>query len=98
MQNCYVYSPNQLAVGQNLALIETVPAIEGKTSSEIIPNYFYAMHAACKSFIDLEASEKWRRMIKSKRQTLASIVYEAGATAYFKRADSDLWKGPSTVI
>ena len=47
-----------------------------------------AMHASCKAFIELEASEKLRK-INPKMRTSTSLVYETDDTLHFKQSDSD---------
>ena len=97
----YGFSPNQLEFSKNLnfpsVLIDKPPALEGKIISEIITNHLNTMHAAHKAFIEAEASEKLRRAIKAKTVS-TGIIYQPGDIVYYKRNDSDQWKGPGTVL
>ena len=56
LHNCYDFSPNQIVFGKNLnypsILVDKVPALEGKTSSELIANHLNEMHAARQAFIE----------------------------------------------
>ena len=91
LHNYYGFSPYHLVICKN-------PALEGKTSSEIIANHLNAMHAARKVFIEAEASEKLRRAIKAKTRVSTGIIYQPGYIVYYKRNDSSQWKGPVTVL
>ena len=51
-----------------------------------------------KAFIECEANEKLRRAIKSKLRPTTSLIYELGDEVYYKRNDSNQWKGPGTVL
>ena len=97
-----VFSLNQLVFGKNpnfpSVLTDKLPALEGKTSSEIIANHLNEMHAACKAFIEAEASDKLRRAIKAKTRVSTRIIYQPGDLVYYKRNDSNQWKGPGTVL
>ena len=101
LHNYYGFSPNQLEFGKNpnfpSVLTDKPPALEEKTSSEIIANHLNAMHAARKAFIEAEASEKLRRVIKAKTRVSTGIIYQPGDIVYYKRNDSNQWKGPGTV-
>ena len=55
------------------------------------------MHAARKVFKESEASEKLRCALKGKVRPCTSITYELGQLVYYKRRDSNKWKGPGTV-
>ena len=56
------------------------------------------MHAALAAFIKSEACEKLRRALRAKTRTATSLIYEPGDIVYFKRENSNLWKGPGTAI
>ena len=62
MQMVYGYSSNQLVFGTNPNLpnimSDGLPAMEGKTSSEIFAKHLNALHAARKAFIESESSER----------------------------------------
>ena len=93
LHNYYGYSPNQHVFGKNpnypSILVDKAPALEGKTSSELIANHLNAMHAARQAFIEPEASEKLRRAIKAKTRVSTAVVYQPGDLVYFKRETSN---------
>ena len=92
--NNYGFSPNQLLFGKNpnfpSVLIDKLPALEGKTSSEIIASHLNAMHLAHNVCIEVEASEKLRRAIKAKTRSSTGIIYQPGDIVF---NDSNQWKG-----
>ena len=102
LHNYYGFSPNQLVFGKNpnfpSVLIDKPPALEGKTRSEIIANHLNIMHAARKAFIEAEASEKLRRVITAKTRVSTGIMYQPGDIVYYKRNDSNQWKGPRKIF
>ena len=101
LHNYYGLSPNQLVFGKNpnfpSVLIDKPSALDEKTSIEIFANHLNAIHATCKVFIEAEASEKLRRAIKAKIRVSTGIIYQPG-DIYYKRNDSNQWKGPGTVL
>ena len=96
------FSPNQLVFGKNpnypSILVDKAPALEGKTSGELIANHLNAMHAARQTFIESKAREKLRRVIRAKTRVSTAVVYHPGDLVYFTRETSNQWKGPGTVI
>ena len=98
----YGFSPNQLVFGKNLNLpsnlINLPPAMEDVSETDIIVKHLNAWHAAIKAFIVAESNEKLRRSLKAKNQVATEITYEAGDIVYYKRKDSNRWKGPGKVI
>ena len=78
--------------------IDKPPALEEKTSSEIIANQLKAMHATRKDSIEAAASEKLRRVIKAKTRVFTGIIYQPGDLGCYKRNDSNQWKDPGTVL
>ena len=52
----------------------------------------------CNAITKSEACKKLRRGIRAKTRTVASLTYEPGDILYFKQENSNLWKGPHTVI
>ena len=52
----------------------------------------------CKAFMESEASEKLRHALKHKVRPSTSITYKQGQLVYYKRRDSNKWKGPGTAI
>ena len=56
------------------------------------------MHEARKASIETEANEKLHYALKSKTRVTNSLMYDLGDCAYYRREDSDKWKGPGTVF
>ena len=79
-------------------LPDTLPALEGKTNSEIITEHLNTMHSARKSFIAAEASQKIQRALRHNICTSGEIKYFTGDSVFYKRNNADKWKGPGTVI
>ena len=102
LHNAHGYSPNQLVFGKNpnlpSLLNDKLPALEGVSTSEIVANNLNAMHAARKSFIESEASEKLRRALRHQVRTSLADSYKNGDLVLYKRNESDRWRGPGTVI
>ena len=73
LHDIYGYSPNQLVFGRNPNLptvINDKPlALEGTTSSEVVAKNLNALHEARIAFIENEASEKLRRVLRHKDST-----------------------------
>ena len=96
------YSPNQLVFGRNpnlpAVLNDKPPALEGVTASELVAENLNAMHAARKSYIANESSEKLRRAIRHQIRPSISEKYDNGDLVLFKRNNIDRWQGPGSVI
>ena len=75
-----------------------LPAQNGVTSSELIASHLNSLHAATKRFIETEVDEKLRRALRHKTITATSLFYRNGDQVYYKKNDSQYWKGPATVI
>ena len=75
----YGYSPNQIVFGCNpnlpSCLNDKPHALEGTTSSEVAVKTLNALHAACKAFIENEASEKLRRVLSHKIRPITTTIY-----------------------
>ena len=95
------YSPYQLVYGRNPnlpgVLTDKPPALEGTTTSQMLASHLNASHAARKAFIEVEASEKIRRALRHNIRG-SGVKYSSGDSVYFKREDSNEWKGPASVI
>ena len=99
--NSYGYSPNQLVFGFNPNFLSVndikLLALERGTSSKLIASSLNPLHSARRRFIETEADEKLRRALKQ-TTTAISFQYQAGNQIYYKKDDSQYWKGPGTVI
>ena len=94
---CYGYSPNQLVFGRNpnfwSNLTNNTPAMEDINYSELVLKHLCAMHEARKAFIEAE-SNKLCGASKTKTRVTTGIIYNLGDLVYYKRKDSEKWKGP----
>ena len=101
MQMVYGYSSNQLVFGTNPSLpnimTNGLPALEGKTHSEIFAQHINALQAARKAFTESENSDRVRKALLRKVCT-NNTVYEHGDCVWYKREKDDKWKGPAKVI
>ena len=101
MQMVYGFSSNQLVYGTNPNLPNIMsnglPAMEGKTSSEIFAQHFNALQAARKAFTESENSERVRKALMRKVCTNLT-EFENGDIVWYKRERDGKWKGPAKVI
>ena len=102
LHTCYGYSPNQLVFRNNpnftSNLTKEPPAMEDITHSQLLFKHLNAMHASRKVFTEAESNEKLRRALKSKARVTTGLMYDPGDLVYYKRKDSNEWKGPGKVI
>ena len=102
LKNVHGFSPNQLVFGcnPNYPNIETdsPPALEGKTSSEVVAYNLNAMHAARKAFIESESCERLRRAMKHNVRSSGEVKFINGDIVYYRRNSDGCWKGPGRVI
>ena len=102
LHNYRGFSPNQLVFGNNPvfpSVLDQSPTIlEMKTHSKVVADNINAMHAARIEFIRNESSEKLRRaLLNNIRDTDVNDI-DMGDTVYYKRNNSDKWRGPGKVI
>ena len=101
LQNVHGYSPYQLVFGRNpnlpSTLIDRPPALEGTTTSDVVKNHINALHSAKESFVRAECSERIRRALRKQIRPSPDHC-ESGDKIYYKRPDSQEWKGPGVVI
>lgn len=95
------YSSHQLVFGENPNLPnimnDTLPALEGTTSSEIFAQHLNALHAARKVFIQTEADERIRRALRNKVRA-SEQVFENGDRVFYKREGKKRWLWPGKVV
>ncbi|XP_062575311.1 uncharacterized protein LOC134267393 [Saccostrea cucullata] len=101
LHNVHGFSPYQLVYGRNpnlpSVLIDRPPALEGSTMSTVVGKHIEALHSSRAAFTKSECSERNRRALR--KQTLSSgDQYQNGDQVYYKRPDSEKWKGPGVVI
>ena len=96
------FSPNQLVFGANpnfpSVLSDEVPALESECMNDVVRKNLNCLHAARKSFIQAESSERVRRALKSKVRTYCDVNFEMGDKVLYKRQNYKGWKGPAKVI
>ena len=92
-EQCLWKNPNIPGV-----LTDELPALESVTSSKILADHLDAITAARRGFVEAKASSKVKRALARKIRPATSLVYETGDKVFYKRNDSDKWRGPATVI
>lgn len=95
------FSSYQLVYGQNpnlpSVLNDKLPALEGTVSGESTAKHLNALHAARKAFVKVESGEKIRRALRHQVRAVENH-FEAGDKVFYKRDDSNRWRGPGKVI
>jgi hypothetical protein len=74
------------------------PALENRTTSQMVADNLNAVHSARIEFLKSENSEKIRRSLR--HQVRCDDIYDLhnGDSVYYKRLNSDMWHGPGVVI
>ena len=102
LQNRNGFAPNQLVLGKNVVLPSVLsselPALEEKTSSDLVRENLDALHASRKNFIKAENSQLIKRALKQNVRTYSEVQYNQGDKVYYKRRLDKRWKGPATVL
>ena len=102
LHNHFGFSPNQIVFGFNVniptVLTDEPPALESRTSSDIVRMNLNAIHQARVNFMRAEASEKIRRALKHKTRTYSDEQFTNGDKVYYRRNNFKGWKGPATVL
>ena len=102
MENNNGFTPYQLAIGLNPILPNNMnsklPALEGVTTSEAVCKQLQLMHECRKIYTHMESAERLRRALRSNVRTYTENEINAGDLVYFKRKDSDRWRGPAKVV
>lgn len=102
LKNVHGYSPNQLVFGRNTnhpcAENDKLPALENKTSSQIVADNLNTLHSARENYIKSESSEKLKRALKHNVRTHSETVFNTGNVVFYKRSRDKKWSGPATVI
>ena len=89
----FVKNPNLPTV-----LNDKLLALEGKTQSEVVARNRQANHEVRKAFVECESSEKIRRAQRYNARNTSTLEFQPREKVYYKRKDSDYWRGPSEVI
>ena len=95
------FSSHQLVFGQNPNLpgimTDRLPALEGKTSSEVFAKHLNALHEARRAYIQTESNERVRRALRTKVRA-AEQTFEKGDPVFYKREGKEKWLGPAHVL
>lgn len=101
LQNTHGFSACQLVFGKNPNLPSVLtakpPALEGTTSSQVVGNHIVGLHAARQAFTKAECSERIRRALRKQTRPTPDIC-RPGDKVFYKRPDSQKWRGPGVVI
>lgn len=95
------FSPYQLVFGRNPTLPSVVndelPALEGTTICANFAKHINALHSSRQAFIKAESEERIRRALRHNVRKNAEFVNN-GDFVYYKRENSNEWKGPGKVV
>ena len=101
LQNHLGFSPIQLVTGShpNLpsVLTNNLPAQEEIIMSETVANHLNALHLARRAFTKAESSERIKRALKHNVR-VNEEQFQPGDKVFFKRDDSNRWRGPGKII
>ena len=78
-------------------MTDNPPALEGSAVSSSFAQHINTLHAARRSYIEAKSSEHIRKALQYKMRTFATVS-ESGCRVYYKRDNSNKWKGPGIVI
>lgn len=78
-------------------MTDSPPAMEGSIISHAFANHLSALHSARQAYSEAESSEKIRRALRHKVRA-NSEHFDTGCKVYYKRDDSNKWRGPGVVI
>ena len=102
LSNFSGYSPNQLVFGFNPVLPNVFgnapPALDVPEVSQVVRNNLNALHSAREDFVRVESEERVKRALKHNIRETSTSDIQTGQEVFYKRADSDRWRGPGVVI
>lgn len=104
MSNINGFSPYQLVLGQNPKVPDlddpyAPPTILNSTTpSEKVAEHMKAIYSARKNHAAKDADERIRRALLHKTRDVKSKNLSQGDKAFYKRNESNEWKGPGTII
>ena len=102
LTNVHGFAPVQLAIGFTPQLPNVMsnkpPALEQRSSQDVITDHLNCMKSAREAFIKAESSERIKRALKHNVRPSKNNKFFAGDLVYFKRKDTRKWKGPGKVI
>ena len=92
LKNINDFSPNQLVFEGNpnypAALNSKLPAIEEKSSSEVVASNINATHAARQIFMQNESSARIRCALQYQTRTSGDVCYFTRDIVYYKRENN----------
>ena len=95
------FSSHQLVFGLNPNLpniiTDTLPALDGSTTSEEFAKHLNLLHSARKAYIQSESDERIRRALRGKVRA-SEQIFEHGDHVFYKRDGKDRWLGPGKVM
>ena len=95
------YSPMQIVFGRNpnlpTSLTDTLPALESKPETSIVGTHLAALQSARQEFVKAESSEKIKRALRKQTRQWRNS-YQIGDAVFYRREDSQRWKGPAKVL
>lgn len=77
---------------------DKLPAFEGVTTSTIVRDNLNARHLARQQHVKGESCERLRRALRHNVRTTDIEDLNNGQEVYYKRNDSNEWRGPGIVI
>ena len=99
LQSIYGFSSSKLVLGRNpKGLHDNFLALEGRITIEIVAQSLNAMHSARSVFIAAESSGNIRWAVHHNVITSGDKKYLTGDSLFYKRKNSEHWKGLGTVI
>ena len=95
------FSPYQLDLEQNPSLpsvlTDDLPALEDNSEQDSMTLHLNALHAARKTFVKAETSERIRRSLRHKVR-VAEESFQLGDKIFYKRNYDNRWRGPGKAI
>ena len=76
---------------------DTLPALQGSTSSEVFAQHLNDLHAARVGFIQTVADERVRRALRNKVRA-SEQVFEHSDMVFYKREWKERWLGPGKMV
>ena len=78
-------------------MLDKLPAFTGTTTSETLEKHLNALHAACKSFIEMESNEQICCALRHKVRS-CKTVFNHGDSVFYKHEGQECWLGPAKVV
>ena len=95
------FSSYKLVFGRNSSLLnamsDKLSAFTGPNTSEALEKHLNALHAARKSFVEVESNEHICHALRHKVR-LCETVFNHGDSVFYKREGQERWLGPAKVL